>query len=210
VRETFSREARQVRGGIEELQTEADELRQLLLEARTTMGVGGTEELAERGVKAQYRQVMAQEHELLGSLRDRLGGDKRTELDTLSSLLSRASRVDASLEGFDKKLDAGIEEKLSSIRTALREEKEAVARYTTESAQYGSETDQVAGAITYQGFQSVAKRFYDIIVRADVGIIDVAWALKDAKSKEVSRLVRQQKMDLKLLDDEFREVLRED
>jgi tetratricopeptide (TPR) repeat protein len=210
VREGFRREVQEVRGVIEGLQNEADELRQLLVEAKTSVGVGGSEEIAERGVKAQYRQVLAEEHQLLSSLRNRLSGDKATELDTLSSLLARANAVDTTLEGFDRRLDAGIEEKLSSIRTALREEKEAVRRYSAESAQYGVDTDRVAGAITYQGFQSVTKRFYDIVVRADVGIIDVAWALKDSKSKEVSRLVRQQKMDLKLLDDEFREVLKED
>jgi len=85
-----------------------------------------------------------------------------------------------------------------------------VAKYATENSEYKQQTDTVAGSLTYAGFQDVAKRFYEIVVRADVGIIDVAWALKDAKSKEVSRLVRQQKMDLKVLDDEFKEVLQED
>jgi len=210
IREGFRREVEGVRSVVTGLQTEADELRQLLTDARATVGVGGTEEVQERGVKVEYRRVMAQEHQLLSAIRSRLGGDKGPEFDTLSNLLARAAIVDSALDGFDKKLDAGVEEKLSTIRAALREEKQAVSRYTTESVQYTTETDRVAGAITYDGFQSVTKRFYDIIVRADVGIIDVAWALKDSKSKEVSRLVRQQKQDLKLLDDEFREVLKED
>ncbi len=210
VRETFRREIDSVRAMVTGLQSEVDELRQLLADARTAVGVGGTDELAERGAKTSYRQALAAEHQLLASLRSRIGGDKGSDFDALSALLGRCTSVDGTLEAFDKKLDTGVEDKLRSIRVALKEEKEAVAKYTTESTEYSGQTDQVAGAITHEGFQGVAKRFYEIIVRADVGIIDVAWALKDSKSKEVSRLVRQQKMDLKVLDDEFREVLKED
>jgi tetratricopeptide (TPR) repeat protein len=210
LRDRFKREVDGVRAMVNGLGSEVDELRQALADSKAHVGVGGSEELAERGVKAQYRNAIAQEHRLLATLRNRLDASKGGEFDTLSGLLGRCSSIDTTLEAFDKKLDRGIEEKLSSIRTALREEKEAVKRYQTESAEYGAQTSKVAGAITYDGFKQVAHRFYEIIVTADVGIIDVAWALKDSKSKEVSRLVRQQKLDLKVLDEEFKEVLQED
>ena len=48
-----------------------------------------------------------------------------------------------------------------------------------------------------------------IVVRADVGIIDVAWALKDQSTHEENRLVAERKRELKLLDDEFKDVLKE-
>jgi tetratricopeptide (TPR) repeat protein len=210
VRDDFIKEIDGVRKMIAELSAEVDEVRQALADAKTATGVGGAEEVAERGVKTQYRQALAEEHKLLAGLRSRLGGSQGSEFDALAGLLARCDSVDTTIDTFDKKLDRGVEEKLSSIRTTLKEEKEAVSKYTTETAEYKKETDTVAGAITYEGFQHVAGRFYEIVVRADVGIIDVAWALKDAKSKEVSRLVRQQKMDLKVLDDEFKEVLQED
>jgi TolA-binding protein len=209
VRESFSKEVAGVRAVIKGLQNEADELRQALQDAKSAVGVGGAQEVAERGVKARYRDALAKEHAQLLSLRGSLGGSDRSEFDSLSGLYDRCKRVDSVLEGFDKKLEAGVEEKLTAIRAALSEEKERVSKYVVEAADYKGRTDTVAGGITYAGFQKVAKRFYEIVVRADVGIIDVAWALKDAKSKEVSRLVRQQKMDLKLLDAEFKEVLKE-
>ena len=37
-------------------------------------------------------------------------------------------------------------------------------------------------------------------------VVRLTWALKDAKSKDVSQLVMQRKVDLKLLDDEYGEV----
>lgn len=143
-------------------------------------------------------------------MRSRLDSTLGGKFDALSGLFSRCDRIGGVLKDFDSRLEAEVEKKLSSIRIALTEERESVGKYKVEVADYKGRTDDVAGGITYSGFRDVAKRFYEIVVRADVGIIDVAWALKDAKSKEVSRLVRQQKMDLKVLDAEFKEVLKED
>jgi len=209
VRESFRKEAEVVSTMILGLQAEVDQIREALEYARSAVGVGGAEEVAERGVKVQYRDALTKEHAQLMALRDRLGGGKRSEFDALAGLFDRCKRIDDTLNSFSSKLEAGVEEKLTSIRAALNEEKDRVAKYEVEAADYKTRSDTVAGGITYQGFQEVANRFYEIVVRADVGIIDVAWALKDAKSKEVSRLVRQQKMDLKVLDEEFKEVLRE-
>jgi len=210
VREDFRKDVTQVQEMITSLTAEADEIRQLLMDARSAVGVGGAEEVAERGVKAQYRDALGKEHSQLMALRDQLGGGQRGDFDALAGLFDRCVKIDDILKRFDERLEAGVEEKLTSIRAALNEEKERVGKYEVEAAEYTDKSDKVAGAITYDGFQIVAQRFYEIVVRADVGIIDVAWALKDAKSKEVSRLVRQQKMDLKVLDEEFKEVLRED
>ena len=49
-------------------------------------------------------------------------------------------------------------------------------------------------------------RFYNIVLRAEVGIIDVAWALKESSTKNSTRLVAERKRELKLLDDEFKQV----
>ena len=189
------------------LDEEVDTLNAQLADARHAAGVGGPEEVAERQLKERYRVVTDQEHEFLLGFGGRLSGRQRADLNSLAQLMGRCDGVDTTLRLFNAKLEQQVEDKLADVRVALAEEQKAVAGYRSELAVSQADTDQVAGAITYEGFQAISKRFYDIIVRADVGIIDVAWALKDSKTKEVSRLVRQQKMDLKLLDDEFREVL---
>ncbi|MBW2732354.1 MAG: tetratricopeptide repeat protein [Deltaproteobacteria bacterium] len=209
-RESFRKEATEIRTQIKTLDSEVDELQQLLEDAQRMAGVGGAEEVAERSTKDDYRQIAQREHTELQNLRSRLSGSAAAEFDTLSRLMARCVQVDTQLMAFNKKLEAGVDDKLSVIRNVINEEKAHMAAYDTEAGEYTAQTDQVAGTITYDGFQSVAKRFYDIVVRSDVGVIDVAWALKDAKTKQVSKLVRQRKMDLKLLDTEFKEVLKED
>jgi archaellum component FlaC len=210
VRESFAREAADVRRMVESLQEEVEDLSQSVTDAKAQAGVGGPEEVAERTLKANYREIVNQEHGLLVSLRGGVSGQKARDFDDLARLMSRCESVDRFIADFDKKLEVKVEQKLSTIRDTINDEKTKMVRYQTELADYQTRTNKVAGYLTYEGFRAVARRFYEIVVRADVGIIDVAWALKDAKSKEVSRLVRQRAMDLKMLDDEFKEVLRED
>ena len=69
---------------------------------------------------------------------------------------------------------------------------------------------EVAGLVAYENIREVRRRFYDLVVRSEVGVVDVAWARKQEKTDKIGRLVRQQKRDLKVLDDEFRDVLKED
>ncbi len=210
VKRSFEKETNDIRIMIVGLQTESEEIMQAVQDLKNSFGVGGVEEIAERQVKKQYQDNLSKEHAFLTSLRSRLSGAQGGEFDTLSNLLGRCDSITKVLDSFDKQLEAGVEGKLAGIRTAIEEEKKQVERYGFEIGDYKTHTDRVAGGIIYQGFQNVAKRFYEIIVRADVGIIDVAWALKDAKSKEVSRLVQEQKMELKMLDAEFKEVLETD
>ncbi|MCA9668443.1 MAG: tetratricopeptide repeat protein [Myxococcales bacterium] len=209
-RDSFRKEAKAMRALIKTHENELETLQRQLADARDAAGVGGPEEVAERDLKRKYNGIVQREHAALAGMRSRLSGSDAAEFDQLSGLMQRASTVDATVAAFNGRLEREVDQKLVKIKTVISQEKQLVGKYEVEATEYKGKTDLVAGGVTHQGFQKVAKRFYDIVVRADVGIIDVAWALKDEKTKEVSRLVQQQKLDLKVLDDEFKEVLKKD
>ena len=210
VRTSFRAEADDLRTVLAGLNAQLDDLRRELDDARDSSGVGGPEEVAERSLKAQFKALVAQEHQYLAGFRSRLTPAGQAEFDRTSRLLSRCDGIDSKLMAFSTKLDSAVEQRLGEIRAVISEEKQLLAQYSTSASGYKADTDRVAGDVTYNGFREVAQRFYDIIVRADVGIIDVSWALKDAKTKEVSSLARQRKLDMELLDAEFKDVLRKD
>ena len=68
----------------------------------------------------------------------------------------------------------------------------------------------MGGGLAQAMFTKVADKFYDLVVRSDVGIIDVSWGLKDQKTQAVTRLTNQKSLELKALDEDFRKVLEED
>lgn len=50
-------------------------------------------------------------------------------------------------------------------------------------------------------------RFYDLVLRADVGNIDVAWAEREEHRMRVELLTRERAREIKALDDEFNEIM---
>ena len=206
-KESFRKEVQSVRTMVLGLQAEFEELEREFERARDAAGIGGPDEVAERDIKRRYASLVDREHALLSQLAANLGGAASQQFAALSGLIERCRVADARVAAFGGELERTVDQKLGTVRAILAEEQRRVDRYYIDAGGHKGSTNEVAGAITYDGFQQVAKRFYEIIVRADVGIIDVAWALKDEKTREVSRLVQQQKLDLKLLDSEFQQVL---
>ena len=206
---SFEKERREVESLIEGLSTEAEELVAAIQAAEDASGVAGPEELLEGNIRAEYQQLLVQEQEALASIGNRANGSARADMERLAFLFGRCRGVGETLVAFNTNLDETLDARLSDIRTALASEARMLRQHVDSLRAIETRADDVAGGVTVDGFREVSKTFYEIVVRADVGIIDVAWALKDAKTKQVSSLVRQRKMDLKLLDDEFAAVLQE-
>jgi tetratricopeptide (TPR) repeat protein len=205
----FEKEAAQVQAMEDDLQKQYDQLRRDIDEAAQSVGVDDAQMQLEAQLRKQLGEIQQQERSVGASVRLRLSGEDRTKVDQIESILSRAQAAEGSLASFNAKIDEQVEARLVDIKTSIAEEKANVEKFRIALGQHEGEAVTVGGGITAESFKAVADRFYQIVVRSDVGIIDVAWALKDNKTQEDSRLVREQKRELKLLDDEFKGVLKE-
>ena len=72
------------------------------------------------------------------------------------------------------------------------------------------QSKSLGGGLAQAMFTKVADKFYDLVVRSDVGIIDVSWGLKDQKTQAVGRLTNLKNLELKAVDEDYRKVLEED
>ena len=193
----------------ERLRQEYEHLRQDIADALAGVGAYDVDTQQQTQLRGQLATLIEQEHDLGNAIRGRLSGPSRTRADQIASILDRARAAERQIDRFSGKIDAMVEERLKEYRTTVAEEQAHVAEYQRQLGGYEGETSDVGGGITAESFRNIAQRFYNIVVRADVGVIDVAWALKDARTQEKTRLLREQKRDLKLLDDEFKPVLKE-
>jgi len=71
------------------------------------------------------------------------------------------------------------------------------------------ETEDVVGAIAYLNFHRVRDRFYELVLRADLGKIDISWARREDHRLRIDALTRERARELQALDDEFRDVMDE-
>ncbi len=123
------------------------------------------------------------------------------------SLWCSASR--RSTRAHDQEIDRITEERIAEMRVVVEEERQKLAGYRAALAGLEGETEEVVGAVTYATWDDVRGRFYDLVLRADVGRIDVAWARREEHRTRVDMLTRERSRELRALDDEFRDIMDE-
>ena len=93
------------------------------------------------------------------------------------------------------------------MMAVVDEETQNLSRYRSALASLEGETEEVVGAIAYLNFERIRRRFYDLVMRADVGRIDVAWAKREDHRLRIDALTRERAREIQALDDEFRDVM---
>ena len=95
------------------------------------------------------------------------------------------------------------------ITAAVVAEQALLNGYGNEVATTSSQAKGLVGRIAFDSFRRVRQSFYDLVLKADVGVVDVAFTRKQDKTLEIQKLANQKDRELKQLDDEFKEVLKD-
>lgn len=196
-------------GAVDEIDRESadsDRVRKDLDDARLSIGVDDADMEAARELRVKYDDVLRRLHDLDVRVRSQLSAGDRAKAEQVESILDRARAVDAKVAAYSGRIDQMVDARLKDLMSEVGDEKLKIATYRQKLGGYTNESADVGGGIMAEQFKAVTTRFYNVVVRAEVGIIDVAWALKDSSTRNTNRLVAERKRELKLLDDEFKEV----
>ena len=66
------------------------------------------------------------------------------------------------------------------------------------------------GQVLYRSFGEVRRELYEMVLRADVGLNDVAWTRKRDRIDRIQKLSRQQVEEMKALDQRYAPALKEE
>ncbi len=122
---------------------------------------------------------------------------------------ARVAALERQLDQRDAEVAAVVQQRASEMLVVVEEETANLARYRAALGSFEGETEDVVGAVTYLNFNRVYDRFYDLVLRADVGKIDVSWARREDHRLRIDALTRERARELQALDDEFRDVMDE-
>lgn len=171
-------------------------IRRRLEVGRLHVGVGDKRYQADDATRAKFVDLVSRERELAGSAGP-----------AYDAAYSRIAAVERQLDQRDVEIAAVVRQRASEMLAVVDEETANLARYRAALGSLGGETEEVVGAIAYLSFNRVRDRFYDLVLRADVGKIDVAWAKREDHRIRVDTLTRERARELQVLDDEFRDVM---
>ena len=171
-------------------------LRQEIETAQLQVGVGDSRYRDEDALRRRYADVVARERSL--------GGVRRPEVD---ALLTRIQRMEGALVSRRREIDDTAARRLVEVRRIVDEEAAHLVVYRRELAVLEGETEEVISVVAYENFEDVRHRFYDLVLRADVGRIDVAWAEREEHRLRVDMLTRERTREIGALDDEFADIM---
>jgi hypothetical protein len=188
------------REAVKEYRTRIETLRIDLEATRLRVGVGDASYLQDDSLRNEYNQLVNRERELLGR-----GGSQNVAL--IDNEFGRLARIEALLDQQDARVKKVVEERTAEMRGLLEEERAKLAGYQTQMAELASETEIVVGWITWQNFGRVQKRFYDLVLKADVGRMDVSWAEREEHRMRIEIFTRERTRQIEALDQEFKEIV---
>jgi tetratricopeptide (TPR) repeat protein len=201
---------RDMRATIEDLRTMHDKLREEIADATRDASAAGSTGQASREAAQKLAGVLGQELTIERQAAGRLSGADRAQVDRVNDVLSRCDAIQTQLDGFDSRVDGQASVRLATVTRYLTAEKEELAQAGDKLGSILDESKSLGGGLAQAMFTKVADKFYDLVVRSDVGIIDVSWGLKDQKTQAVTKLTNLKNLELKALDEDFRKVLEED
>jgi tetratricopeptide (TPR) repeat protein len=186
------------------IETELDQVRRELQIGRDLAAVGD-ESAGARAARQQVKGAQDAEHRQLagmaGASRDRGKSQK------LVAEADRAARIAEQLDQTEHQIDAVIEQGLKDVKVTLAQVKTELDGYKVELDSHEGEARSIGGEVLGRSFKDVKAKFYDIVIRSDVGNVDVAWSQKENTDDDLKRLNLSRQRELKQLKDEFKDIL---
>jgi hypothetical protein len=194
--EALQRQLAQHEAEVKDLEAQLIWIRRRLEVGRLHVGVGDKRYQADDAEREKFIDLVRRERQLAGS-----GG---AQYDTA---FSRVASIEQQLDERDAEIAAMVQRRVTEMLSVVDEETANLAKYRRALGSLEGETEDVVGAITYLNFNRVHQRFYELVLRADVGKIDVSWAKREDRRLRLDVLTRERARELQALDDEFRDVM---
>jgi tetratricopeptide (TPR) repeat protein len=202
-------EIRKNRAEIQQLKKELESVKDDTIVALDRAGTGDETATRRAELRANLRAALDAEHKFMQELAARADGNDRRQADRMATYALQADRIGARLDEANAKIDGIVDEALVEVRATLEDERAKLSSYKQEYVNYDGESHALGGEVLGLAFSEVARKLYEVMMRSDVGVVDVAWSIKEGADRTLRRLTLDQAREGRLLDTEFADVVQE-
>ncbi len=153
-----------------------------------------------------YEEALREERALFARVRQAVGASdaELVRLDqTTREMVGGLERLSGLIDDIERR--GAVRREV--LRDQVMNELARLDEYESDVAAIDLNTRGLVGRLAYDSVRAVRRQFYDLVLRSDVGIIDVAWARKTDRSREIQELVEDKDKELRSLERSFREVM---
>lgn len=180
-----------------------EELREQVQVGRVQSGFGDERFEEDDRVRAEFIKLFTQEVSLAG----RAGGEQSTYAKSLTPLLTKVSTLEGRLAALRGQLDAQASSRGDEVRIVLNQEAEAIESQASKLDTMDQHARLLVGEVARNNLVKARDRIKGVVLRADVGLVQQAWELREEQRYRVRDLLRERAQEERLINDELREVL---
>lgn len=180
-------------------------LRKSVEAGKVQVGFGDSRFVEDVQVRQQYKALVWQEVQL--AAQGQGGRNLAGYAAQITPLLQKADGVEAQIEGSLASIDQTVLAKTGELRQVVQRETVNIVDYSLKLEELDEEARQVVGGVAARNFGRVRDRLKTIVLRADVGITEEAWELREEQLTRVRRLKIERARGQQRLREELEEVL---
>jgi len=182
-----------------------EEYRDAIDNGRAMIGFGDQRYVDDDDARKRFRELFAREVAMVAAGQD--SGSAGDYAKGIQSLLGRADIDEQRLEAQRAKLEKQALEQAQALRSKIAAEVAALETYAQNLDGLDQQARLLVGEIAMKNFALVRDRVKNIVLRADVGIVQQAWEVREEQRVRVRNLQRERAREEQNLNDELREVL---
>ena len=172
---------------------------------RVQTGLGDAQYVDDARVRRQFSELLSKEMGLVVQ-----GGDSAEATDyarAAQPALSRAAMSDSEVEAVLRSLETESVKRAEELQNAIAHESELIEQNARQLEDLDQQARLLVGEVAMRNFAQVHTRLKGVVLRADVGIVQQAWEVREEQRTRVVNLQRERAREEQNLNDELREVL---
>jgi tetratricopeptide (TPR) repeat protein len=190
---------------LKQRQAEVVELRRQIEIGRAQIGIGDARYQNDAVARVQFRDALEREVQLASQ--GQAGAGAQRYAGKVRPALEQARGVEDKLVQQFAELERQVAARISDVQAKVEAERVKINGFNMTLGAYDSEAHDLVGQVAKRNFAIVRDRFRGIILRADVGITEQAWEVREEELERVHNLQTERAREEQLLDEELREVL---
>lgn len=189
------------------VRSQIEEHRRAIELGKVQIGFGDQRYVDDERVRRELAALFAQEVAMVAAGGD---GDRAQQFArAITPLLVRIARTEATLEAMRAELQAAADARSQDVSAQVVTEVANLEAQAERLDALDREARVLVGEVARQNFIAVGERLQSIVLRADIGIVQEAWEVRESRRVRLRELQRERANEDRRLDDELREVLDE-
>jgi tetratricopeptide (TPR) repeat protein len=185
--------------------TEIIDLRRQIEIGRAQIGIGDARYQNDAVARVQFRDALEREVQLASQ--GQAGGGAQRYSQKVRPALEQARGVEDKLVQQFAELERQVAARITEVQNKVEVERVKINGFNMTLGTYDVEAHDLVGQVAKRNFGFVRDKLRGIILRADVGITEQAWEVREEELDRVHNLQTERAREEQLLDEELREVL---